>query len=116
MKVDVNFKITDSAIKEIKKAMIESELDLENNVVRVSVQAGGCSGFMYGLGFEEKNEVDDENDVTENHEDLSVVIDKKSLLFLDGVTVDWVDDLNQRGFKFNNPNATKTCGCGKSFQ
>lgn len=114
MKVDINFKITDSAIKEIKKAMQDSELI--DHVVRVSVQAGGCSGFMYGLGFEEKSEINEKDDLIEVYDDLNVVVDKKSLLFLDGVTIDWIDDLNQRGFKFNNPNATKTCGCGKSFQ
>lgn len=113
MEVKINFNITEAAIKEIKKAMKDAQVEDHN--VRVSVSGGGCSGFMYGLGFEEK-EQKVEDDVLENYNDINVVIDKKSLLFLDGVTLDWVEDLNQRGFKFNNPNATKTCGCGKSFQ
>jgi len=113
MQVNVNFKVTESASKEMKKALEES--NLSDHVVRVSVEAGGCSGFMYGLGFEEKNQIQTD-DVVENYGDVTVVIDKKSILFLDGATVDWVEDLNQRGFKFINPNATKSCGCGKSFQ
>lgn len=114
MQVDVNFSVAESAQNEIKRAMLESEL--KDHVVRVSVQGGGCSGFMYGLGFVDKNEIDEKVDYIEKYGDLDVVIDKKSLLFLNGVTLEWVDDLNKRGFKFNNPNATKSCGCGQSFQ
>lgn len=113
MQVEVDFKVTEQAVKEIKRAMQENQMN--DHVVRVSVQAGGCSGFMYGLGFEEKSELTSD-DVLKEYGDLTVAVDKKSLLFLDGTTVDWVEDLNQRGFKFNNPNAKKTCGCGKSFQ
>ena len=111
MNVDVNLQITQSARKELKRAMLESNFDL----VRVSVEAGGCSGFMYGLGFVESSDVTDQ-DLVEKFDDVTVVVDKKSLLFLDGTTIDWVEDLNQRGFKFTNPNAKKSCGCGKSFQ
>ena len=114
MQVDVNFNISEGAQKEMKRAMEESQIT--DNLVRISVQGGGCSGFMYGLGFVEKSEVDEKADVVEKYGDLDVVIDKKSLLFLNGVTLEWVDELSQRGFKFNNPNATKSCGCGKSFQ
>jgi len=114
MQVDIDFNVTDSAQKEIKKAMNESELN--DHLVRVSVQGGGCSGFMYGLGFVEKSDVDDKADTVHKIGEVDLVIDNKSLLFLNGVTLDWIDDLSQRGFKFNNPNATKSCGCGKSFQ
>jgi iron-sulfur cluster assembly accessory protein len=114
MQVDIDFNVTDSAQKEIKKAMSESELN--DHLVRVSVQGGGCSGFMYGLGFVEKSDVDDKADTVHKIGEVDLVIDNKSLLFLNGVTLDWIDDLSQRGFKFNNPNATKSCGCGKSFQ
>lgn len=114
MQVDVVFSVTESAQKEMKRAIEESQLS--EHVVRVSVQGGGCSGFMYGLGFVAKNEIDEKVDHVEKYGDLEFVIDKKSLLFLNGVTLDWIDDLGQRGFKFNNPNATKSCGCGKSFQ
>lgn len=112
MKIDINFKITESAMKEIKKVINESNLN--NSYLRISVQGGGCSGFMYGLGFDES--IDEELDLVENYEDVKVAIDKKSALFLNEVTLDWVEDISQRGFKFNNPNAKKTCGCGQSFQ
>lgn len=114
MNVNVNLQITESASKELKRAMDESKL--ADHLVRVSVEAGGCSGFMYGLGFVEKSEVSPDQDFVEKFNDIDVVVDKKSLLFLDGTTIDWIEDLNQRGFKFNNPGATKSCGCGKSFQ
>ena len=114
MNVNVNLKVTESASKELKRAMKESQLD--DHLVRVSVEAGGCSGFMYGLGFVEKTDVVSDQDFVESFGEINVVVDKKSLLFLDGTTIDWIEDLNQRGFKFDNPNAKKNCGCGKSFQ
>lgn len=113
MQVEVDFKVTEQAVKEIKRAMEQEQLN--DHFVRVSVQAGGCSGFMYGLGFEEKSELTPE-DIVKDYDGLTVAVDKKSILFLNGTTVEWIEDLNQRGFKFNNPNATKSCGCGKSFQ
>ena len=112
MNVSINFKITEKAIQEVKKAM--EEANIEKQYLRVSINGGGCSGFMYGLGFEE--EIDQEADLVENFDGIQVAIDKKSALFLNDVTLDWEDGLSQRGFKFSNPNAKKTCGCGKSFQ
>lgn len=112
MKIEVNFKITENALKEIRKVKVEDP-ELTNSYLRVSVKGGGCSGFMYGLEFEQEPEADD---FVENFDDVKVLIDKKSALFLNDVTLDWLDDINQRGFKFSNPNATKTCGCGQSFQ
>jgi len=113
MQVSINFKVTENAIKEIRKVKEETP-DLKDSYLRVSVKGGGCSGFMYGLEFED--EVDAENDFVETYDGLQVAIDKKSALFLNDVTLDWIEDINQRGFKFNNPNATKSCGCGQSFQ
>jgi len=113
MQIEINFKVAESAIKELKKAMEESNSKGHN--VRVGVQGGGCSGFMYQLGFEEQDSFDENKDILENQEGINIVIDKKSALFLNNVTLEWVEDLNQRGFKFNNPNATKSCGCGQSF-
>lgn len=116
MNVNIDLKVTEGAIKEFKKALEEFSQDKENEqVVRVSVEGGGCSGFMYGLGFIDVLDVDPSNDIVEEYNGLKLVVDKKSLLFLDGTTIDWVEDLSQRGFKFNNPNAKKSCGCGKSF-
>jgi len=114
MKIEVDLKITDGAIKEFKRALAEMGDESSSNLVRVSVQGGGCSGFMYGLGFVSPDEVES-NDIVEEFDGLKVVVDKKSVLYLDGTTIDWVDDLAQRGFKFDNPNAKKTCGCNKSF-
>lgn len=114
MNVEIDIKVTDSAVKEFKKALAESQSE-EETLVRVSVQGGGCSGFMYGLGFVGKEEVNTTEDIIEEFDGVKLVVDKKSLLYLDGTTIDWVEDLNQRGFKFVNPNAKKTCGCNKSF-
>ena len=113
MNIDIDLKITEAAIKEFKKAMSDSGDNA--SLVRVSVQGGGCSGFMYGLGFVTQEEVAPEQDVVEEFDGLKIVVDKKSLLYLDGTTIDWIDDISQRGFKFNNPNAKKVCGCNKSF-
>ena len=112
MKIDINFNITDNALREIRDTKV-SDTELSNSYLRVSVQGGGCSGFVYGLGFD--NEFNPESDMIETYDDLNVIIDKKSALYLNNVTLDWVDSLNNRGFKFINPNATKSCGCGKSF-
>jgi iron-sulfur cluster assembly protein len=113
MKVDINFNITPKALEEIRKTKI-SDPQIQNSYLRVSVEGGGCSGFMYGLGFD--NEFDEKLDMIDDYDNIKVIIDKKSALYLNNVTLDWIDDLNNRGFKFNNPNATKNCGCGKSFQ
>lgn len=115
MNLEINFNITDNALNEVKKVIKEQEL--KDHSLRVSVQGGGCSGFQYGLAFEDKETSDasKENDIIETYDGLNVLIDKKSAFFLNDVTLDWVEDLNNRGFKFNNPNATKTCGCGSSF-
>lgn len=113
MEIKVDLTLSESAIKELKRTKEENELG-DETLVRVQVQGGGCSGFMYGLNFVQEDEVTDE-DFVENHDGIKLVVDRKSLLFLDGTTIDWVEDLNQRGFKFDNPNATKSCGCGQSF-
>jgi iron-sulfur cluster assembly protein len=114
MQVNIDLKITEGAVKEFKKALSELGDEGKPQVVRVSVQGGGCSGFMYGLGFVPSEDIT-ADDVVEDYDGLKVAVDKKSLLYLDGTTIDWVEDLSQRGFKFNNPNAKKTCGCNKSF-
>lgn len=80
--------------------------------VRVSVKGGGCSGLMYDLGFDNKSQVTDE--VFEDN-GIKILVDKKSLLYLLGTTLDFSDGLNGKGFEFINPNATRTCGCGESF-
>ena len=80
--------------------------------VRVAVKGGGCSGLMYSLEFDESVQANDE--VFED-KGIKILTDKKSLLYLLGTTLDFSDGLNGKGFFFNNPNATRTCGCGESF-
>jgi len=80
--------------------------------IRVAVKGGGCSGLMYDLLFD--NKVQDSDEVFEDR-DVKVIIDKKSMLYLLGTTLDFSDGLNGKGFQFINPNASRTCGCGESF-
>lgn len=80
--------------------------------LRVGVKGGGCSGFSYALDVTEKT---DDNDESWDHHGISVVCDSRSHLYLDGTTIDFKDELMGRGFVFDNPNATTTCGCGSSF-
>jgi iron-sulfur cluster assembly protein len=84
----------------------------EGTALRVGVKGGGCSGFSYTLGFDDSvSEIDQIFEV----DDVRVVCDPKSFLYLNGTQIDFEDDLMGRGFKFVNPNASKTCGCGESF-
>lgn len=112
MKIEIDFKITESAIAEFKKALVDLGDEGSSSMIRVSIQGGGCSGFAYGLGFVSPEEVE-ASDVIEEYDGIKVVVDKKSLLYLDGTTIDWIDDPSHRGFKFENPNSQKTCGCKK---
>ena len=102
--------ITESATNAVKKFIDGSDKPIEG--LRISVQGGGCSGFQYGLALEEKLV---EGDVVIDHAGLKVFIDPESAPLLEGVTVDFVDSINGAGFKFENPNATASCGCGNSF-
>ncbi len=88
----------------------ESRGDHEN--IRVSVKGGGCSGLMYDLGFDA--EIKPADQVFED-KGIKILVDKKSLLYLLGTTLDFSDGLNGKGFQFINPNASRTCGCGESF-
>jgi iron-sulfur cluster assembly protein len=99
--------MTDSAKSRVKN-LINDETGKN---LRVFVQGGGCSGFQYGLAFDEKREGDEEIEM----DGFTVLVDKWSGPYLDGVTVDFVDGLTGAGFKFDNPNATGSCGCGHSF-
>jgi len=102
--------LTEGAIKELKFLMHENEVP-ENHGVRIGVKGGGCSGMSYILGFDEKKEEDEAYTI----EGLTVFMNKAHGMYLLGMEVDYVNGLNNRGFVFNNPNATDTCGCGTSF-
>ena len=80
--------------------------------VRVGVKGGGCSGLMYDLTFDEEFQATDK--MIED-QGIKLVVDKKSVLYLAGTTLDFTDGLNGKGFQFINPNASRTCGCGESF-
>lgn len=92
----------------------EPELPAGDLALRVMVVGGGCSGFSYKMGFQEKEELG-ENDTVEEVEGVTVAVDDKSRLYLNGVTIDFVDGLSGRGFTFSNPNSSGSCGCNQSF-
>jgi len=107
-KTNAEFKLTSSAIAKLKQVIKESKK--EN--LRVSVLRGGCSGHTYNLELLKSTP---QTDVKKSQGGIRISIDQKSVEFLDGVTLDYVDTLNESGFKFKNPNIKKECGCGKSF-
>jgi len=104
--------LTDTAAREIKSIIAQQELDADQIRLRVGVKGGGCSGFSYVLDLTETHRDTDEE--FEQH-GVKVICDPKSLLYLDGTTIDFRDEIMGRGFVFNNPNATTSCGCGSSF-
>lgn len=104
--------LTETAAREIKTIIEQQELDAQNVRLRVGVKGGGCSGFSYLLDLtEQQNEADE----TFDRHGVKVVCDPKSYLYLNGTTIDFKDEIMGRGFVFNNPNATSSCGCGSSF-
>ena len=102
--------ITALAIIEIKKILDEKNVS-EEYALRLGVEGGGCSGMSYSLGFDKPKDNDQQFEI----EGVKVVMDKKHGMYLLGMEVDFKDGLDARGFTFNNPNATETCGCGDSF-
>jgi iron-sulfur cluster assembly protein len=106
--------LSEKAAAEIKNIMQQQSLPIEETRLRVGVKGGGCSGFSYMLDLTEepKGETDEE---MEAH-GVKILCDMKSYLYLNGVEIDFKDEVMGRGFVFKNPNATSTCGCGSSFQ
>jgi iron-sulfur cluster assembly protein len=103
--------VADSAKNKI--AEIKKQESLTNDYfVRVSVVSGGCSGLSYKMDFDNENKP---NDQVFEHNDVKVVTDLKSFLYLFNTTLEFSGGLNGKGFVFNNPNAARTCGCGESF-
>lgn len=103
--------VTDKAKERIAELRVEEGYSDQHNV-RVSVKGGGCSGLMYDLDFDE--EIIDGDEVFED-KGIKIIVDKKSMLYLLGTTLEFSDGLNGKGFQFINPNASRTCGCGESF-
>ena len=110
MTITAPVSFTENAIKEIKRLMNESSFD-SSKVLRVGVKGGGCSGMTYILDFENKTEKDDLFEI----EGVPFIINPSHSIYLAGMEIHWEGGLNSRGFTFNNPNASKTCGCGTSF-
>ena len=102
--------LTDQAVSKVKNLLIAE--NKEGYGLRVAVQGGGCSGFQYGLTWEKDEGA---NDKVLEFGGLRVFVDAMSELYLEEVTIDYVDGLQGSGFKIENPKATGTCGCGSSF-
>lgn len=104
--------LTEAAAREVRNIIEQQELDKEKVRLRVGVKGGGCSGFSYLLDLTESQKETDE--VFQRH-GIKLIVDPKSLLYLNGTVIDFRDEIMGRGFVFQNPNATTTCGCGSSF-
>jgi iron-sulfur cluster assembly protein len=111
VKNSTEISLTDKAIDEIKRIMSENQVP-DSYGLRVGVKGGGCSGFTYTLGFDAEAK---EGDTIIEDNDVKLFVDGKSLFYLAGTELNFSDGLNGKGFVFNNPNASKTCGCGDSF-
>lgn len=105
-------KVSDTAKKKVTELMTDDGFDAMADFVRVGVKSGGCSGLSYDLTFDNTQQ---ENDKIFVDNDVKIIVDKKSFLYLVGTTLEYSGGLNGKGFVFNNPNANRTCGCGESF-
>jgi iron-sulfur cluster assembly protein len=103
--------LTPTAAAKVKELMAQEPEDAL--VLRVAIQGGGCSGFQYGLGFDTAAA---EGDEILDLEGVRVVVDPFSAPYLQGATIDFMNGLQESGFKIDNPNASSSCGCGHSFQ
>lgn len=102
--------LTDSAARELMRLKQDESIP-SGHFLRVGVKGGGCSGLSYILDFEEKKEMDELHLI----KGIEVLLDPRQAIYLMGIEVDFKSGLNDRGFVFNNPNASSTCGCGTSF-
>jgi iron-sulfur cluster assembly protein len=104
--------VTERAIQQIVGLMEKEGITPETHNLRVGVVGGGCSGLSYQMKFDDNI---DSSDTVVNLESIKVIINKLSLLYLVGTELDYQDGLNGKGFEWNNPNSTRSCGCGESF-
>ncbi len=104
--------VSETAKKKVVNLMTEEGFDAAKDYVRVGVKSGGCSGLSYELDFDNKM---GETDKIFEDNDVRIIVDKKSFLYLVGTVLEYSGGLNGKGFVFNNPNAQRTCGCGESF-
>jgi iron-sulfur cluster assembly protein len=110
-KVEEGIRITPRAVEEVRRIREENKVP-ESFSLRVGVKGGGCSGFTYVLLFDDQSK---EGDHVFDISGVKVVVGPKSLFFISGTELDFSDGLNGKGFVFNNPHATRTCGRGNSF-
>jgi len=105
-------KVHETAKQKVSTLMKEEGYDPSRDYVRVGVKSGGCSGLSYELKFD--SEIKKEDKIYEDNQ-VKIIVDKKSVLYLAGTVLEYSGGLNGKGFVFNNPNANRTCGCGESF-
>lgn len=103
-------KLTKRAADQIRKIRQNEDFD-DDLYLRVAVEGGGCSGLSYKLGFDQRS-AEDEMLISQN---IEIIVDPKHTMYLKGISIDYPQGLDARGFTFDNPNASETCGCGSSF-
>ena len=108
----MNIQITDRALEQIRDIASRQNIDIAQEVLRVAVVPGGCSGLTYDLGWDSVTKDDDQID---HYDEIRVAMDRKSYLYLEGTELDYTTGLDGDGFHFVNPNASRTCACGESF-
>ena len=104
--------VSEKARMKAIELMSEDGYDASKDYIRVGVKSGGCSGLSYDLSFDNEEK---ENDKVFENNNIKIIVDKKSFLYLVGTELDYSGGLNGTGFVFKNPNANRTCGCGESF-
>ena len=105
--------VSQKALQHIIELMMESGITPDSHHLRVGVKGGGCSGLSYVMDFD--NTIESTDETVEVDGGLKVIIDRKSVLYLYGTELNYSDGLNGKGFQWENPNASRTCGCGESF-
>ena len=105
-------KVSETAKKKVIELMTDEGYNAVTDYVRVGVKSGGCSGLSYDLKFDKEKQEEDKMFEDNN---VKIIVDKKSFMYLIGTTLEYSGGLNGTGFVFNNPNANRTCGCGESF-
>lgn len=116
MSMNLKISLTNKAVQVTKDKLLKENKDLLTTVFRIGVHGGKCAGYSYVMQFEDKNKVRPTKDEVFSFDELTVVVDKKSLIYLNGSVLDYeTKSLMWQGYKFNNPNVEKNCSCGESF-
>jgi iron-sulfur cluster assembly accessory protein len=103
--------VTDSAVKQLQ-SILADEPDAAGKGLRVFVEHGGCAGLQYGMSLDERKD----GDSVVERDGVQVIVDEESAKYLSGSTIDFADGLSGAGFRIQNPNAVRSCGCGTSFE